>query len=69
VQNIGVIWNRADKSEKNRELEKLDVFGFVPYDKAVFEASMKGKTVFEIEINSPAFLAVQEIIEHKVNLK
>ncbi len=69
VQNIGVIWNRADKSEKNRELEKLDVFGFVPYDKAVFEASMKGKTVFDIEINSPAFLAVQEIIEHKVNLK
>jgi CO dehydrogenase maturation factor len=69
VQNIGVIWNRADKSEKNRELEKLEVFGFVPYDKAVFEASMKGKTVFDIEINSPAFLAVQEIIEHKVNLK
>jgi len=69
VQNIGVIWNKADKAESNRELEKIEVFGCVPYDKAILDASMKGKTVFDIELNSPAFLSVLEIIEHKLNLK
>ena len=69
VKNIGVIWNRADKAESNRELENIEVFGCVPYDKAVFDASMNGKTVFDIEQNSPALLAVWNIIKHKLNLK
>jgi CO dehydrogenase maturation factor len=69
VQNIGVIWNRANKTENSKELEEIEVFGCVPYDKAIFDASMEGKTVFDIEMNSPAFLAVLEIIEHQLNLK
>jgi len=69
VQNIGVIWNRADNAESNRKLENIEAFGCVPYDKAILDASMKGKTVFDIERNSPAFLSVLEIIEHKLNLK
>jgi len=69
VKNIGVIWNRADKAESNRELENIEVFGRVPYDKAVFDASMRGKTVFDIQIGSAAFLALREIIEYKLNLK
>jgi len=42
VKDIGVILNRANSAEDNRELEKIEVFGWVPYDKVVFEASMEG---------------------------
>ena len=66
VKNVGVIWNRT---EINRKLENVEVFGCVPYDKAVFDASMQGKTVFDIELNSPACLAVRGILENKLNLK
>jgi len=30
---------------------------------------MRGKTVFDIQIGSAAFLALREIIEYKLNLK
>jgi len=69
VKNIGVIWNRADKAESNRKLENIEVLGCVPYDKAVFDASMQGKTVFDVELSSPAFLAVRGILKHKLSLK
>ena len=65
VKEIGVIWNRAEGS---RKLDGIDVFGYVPYDKAVLDASMQGQTIFDIEENSPAFLAVQKILEKKLNL-
>jgi len=69
VKDIGVIWNRADKVESNRKLENIEVFGCVPYDEAVFGASMQGKTVFDIELSSPAFLAGRRILEHRLSLK
>ena len=65
VKEIGVIWNRAESS---KQLDGIDVFGYVPYDKAVLDASMQGQTVFDIEENSPAFSAVREILEKKLNL-
>lgn len=60
--------NRANSTEDNRELEKIEVFGCVPYDKVIFDASTEGKTIFDIELNSPAFLAVQKVVEHKLHL-
>jgi CO dehydrogenase maturation factor len=60
VGKIGVIWNRA---ESNKELDGLDVFGYVPYDKAIFDVSMHGKSVFDVLRDSSAFLAVQQILE------
>jgi CO dehydrogenase maturation factor len=68
VKDIGVILNRANSTENNRELEKIEVFGCVPYDKVVFDTSMEGKTIFDIELNSPAFLAVQKVVEYKLHL-
>ncbi len=65
VKEIGVIWNRAEGS---RKLDGIDVFGCVPYDKAVLDASMQGQTIFDIEENSPAFSAVRKILEKKLNL-
>jgi len=65
VKQIGVIWNR---SENIKELDGIKTFGSVPYDQAVFDASMQGKTIFDIEMSSPAFLAVRKILEKKLNL-
>jgi len=59
VKEIGVIWNRA---ETNKELDGIKVFGHVPYDEAVFGASMQGKMVFDIEQSSPAFASIKKIL-------
>ncbi len=77
VKQIGVIWNNTSPiddcrlSIDNRQLKienNIETFGCVPYDQAVFETSMQGKTIFDIEMNSPAFLAVRKILEQKLNL-
>ena len=65
VKEIGVIWNRAESS---KQLDGIEVFGYVPYDQAVLDASMQGKTIFDLETNSPAFLSVRKILEKKLNL-
>jgi len=44
-------------------LKDVETFGCVPYDKSVFDVSMQGKTVFDIEDNSPALSAVRKILE------
>jgi len=63
VKKIGIIWNR---SENAKELDGIENFGCVPYDDAVFNASMQGKTIFDIEENSPALAAVKGILEQKL---
>jgi len=61
VKKIGVVWNRASTS---KELNGIDIFGQIPYDPSVSDASMQGKTVFDLEKDSPALEAVTEILEH-----
>jgi len=63
VKRIGVIWNRTDSFEK---LNDIEIFGCVPYDDAVFNASIQGKTIFDIERNNPALAAVKGILEQKL---
>jgi len=65
VKRAGVVWNR---SEVTKELNGIESFGNVPYDKAVFEASMQGKTIFDLREDSPAFSAVQKILQEKLNI-
>jgi len=60
VKQIGVIWNRAENS---KEIDGIDIFGHIPYDKAVSDASMQAKTVFDLANDSPAFSAVRKIFE------
>ena len=64
VKQIGVIWNRAENS---KEIDGIDNFGHVPYDKAVSEASMQAKTVLDLANDSPALSAVCKILERKLN--
>jgi CO dehydrogenase maturation factor len=73
VKQIGVIWNENRGSFPGTSIEhrassiELETFGCVPFDKTVFDASMQGKSVFDLEENSPAFSAVQKILEQKLN--
>jgi len=64
VKEIGVIWNRTESSKK---LEEIETFGHIPHDKTIFDASMQGKTIFELEENSTALSAVRKILESKLN--
>ncbi len=78
VRQIGVIWNKSrapspvprvpddERRATSDELDGIDIFGHIPYDKAVSDASMQGKTIFDVEANSPAFLAVWKILEQKL---
>ena len=63
IKEIGVIWN---KTENTKELDGIEIFGCVPYDNTVFDASMQGKTTFELQESTPALLAVRKIFEQKI---
>lgn len=64
VKKTGIIWNRTDSVVN---IDGIENFGYVPYDKGILDCSMQNKTVFDIEKNSPAFLAMQAIVEQKLN--
>jgi len=64
VKEIGVIWNRAQSGKK---VDEIETFGCVPYDKTLFDASMQGQTVFDLDENSIALSAVRKILECKLN--
>lgn len=60
VKRKGIIWSRTDEG---RTLNGIDTLGNIPYDEAVSVASMQGKTVFDLEDDSPAFVAARNILE------
>ncbi len=66
VKKIGVIWNRSDTINN---LKGIESFGFIPYDKAVLDASMQNKTAFDLEENGSAISAASKILENILNLK
>jgi CO dehydrogenase maturation factor len=69
VKEIGVIWNNNRVDVACSDIDKFEIpqLGCVPFDKAVFDALMKGKTVFDLEDNTPALLAVSGILERRLN--
>ncbi len=68
VKQIGVIWNetRGPSDERRATNDELETLGCVPYDDAVFNALMQGKTIFDIKRNNPALAAVKGILEQKL---
>lgn len=60
VKKIGVIWNKA---QNHKEIDGIDIFGHIPYDKFVCDASMQAKTVFDLANDSPAFSAASKIFD------
>ncbi len=65
VKQIGVIWNRAKNS---KEIDGIDILGYVPYDKVLFDGSMQGKSIFDLEKDSPASIAIRKILEERLRL-
>ncbi|MBW8040299.1 MAG: AAA family ATPase [Planctomycetes bacterium] len=63
VKEIGVIWNRA---ESGKNVDEIETFGYIPNDKTIFDASIQGKTIFDLEENSAALSAVCKIFESKL---
>ena len=66
VGKIGVIWNNvADVGPVGQEIgNTVETFGHIPYDTAVFDGSMEGKAVFDLQKSNPALGAVRSILEH-----
>ncbi|RKY10824.1 MAG: carbon monoxide dehydrogenase [Planctomycetota bacterium] len=67
IEEIGVIWNRTD-SVPNVNLDGVSVLGCVPYDESVFDIAVTGGTVFDLEKDSVALTAVQEILQRKFGI-
>ena len=66
IMKVGVIWNRA---ENVTELEGVENLGCVPFDEELRQASMQGKSVFEVDNDSPAVSAVREILNENLDLQ
>ncbi len=66
VNKVGVIWNRA---EDVTELDGIVNLGAVPFDEQLRQVSMQGKSVFEVDKDSPAISAVREILNHNLDLE
>ena len=65
VKKTGLVWNRADNGKKP---DGIDILGHIPYDDAVSNASMQGKTVFDLDRSSPALTAARNIVENILEL-
>jgi len=65
VKRIGIIWNKTDSAE---DIDGIETLGSVPYDDALIACSMQNKTIFDMEMDSLAFLAVKTIVEQKINI-
>jgi CO dehydrogenase maturation factor len=61
VKKTGLVWNRAAGEKKT---DNIDILGHIPYDEAVSDASMQGKTVFDLDEHNPALMATQKIVEN-----
>jgi len=74
VKQVGVIWNnklpitdyRLTIENRKSKIENIDTFGNIPYDQAIFDGSMQGKSIFDLEGDNPAFMAVKKIFEDKL---
>ncbi len=72
VKQIGVIWNKvADQSDPDAHdysVNEVETFGYIPSDAAVFDNSVQGKTVFELDKDNPAYSAIDNILEGVLTL-
>ncbi len=68
VKHIGVIWNKKLDNNEQFVLNEVETLGCIPYDTAVFEDSMNGKTVFELPEDNPAYMAAETILKESFEL-
>ena len=64
VREIGVLWNKTGSDYPPEEgAEPADVLARVPEDTAVLEASRRGRSVFTLADDNPAFQVVRALAE------
>jgi CO dehydrogenase maturation factor len=72
VKRIGVIWNKvpdqSDRDAQDNTVNEVETFGHLPSDTDVFENSARGKTVFELAKDNPAYSAMDNILESVLTL-
>lgn len=64
VKQSGVIWNRADNAI---ELDGIKELGCIPYDQGLYDTARQSKTIFDLDKDNTAFLAVKEILAKNLN--
>ena len=65
IGKMGVVWNRAEKAA---DLDELNSLGAIPHDRALLEASLQGRTIFDVNSGSPSLLAVRKMLQNHLNL-
>lgn len=73
IRRTGVIWNKTTDKNNPNTIEQetptvVETFGQIPYDTAVFESSIQGKTVFDLPKENPTCSAIGTIIESVLTL-
>ena len=69
VKQIGVIWNKVvDQDAQDYSVNEVETFGYIPSDAVVFDNSVRGKTVFELGKDNPAYSAIDNILEDVLTL-
>ena len=59
VKQSGVIWNRADTAI---DLDGIEELGRIPFDQGLYDTARQSKTIFDVDEDNPALLAVKEIL-------
>jgi len=67
VKESGVVWNRVEGAAGCEPgLDGIETLGRIPMDQSVLDASIRGRTIFDLDPHSPALLAVRRMAEQKI---
>jgi CO dehydrogenase maturation factor len=64
IGDLGVIWNKADAP---CELDGLNVLGAIPLDQSITDAAIEGRTILDIDSQSPAVAAIEKMLENQLS--
>ncbi|MBW8016918.1 MAG: AAA family ATPase [Planctomycetes bacterium] len=59
IKQSGVIWNRADNGIA---IDGIDELGCISFDQELYDIARQSNTIFDLDKDNPAFLAVKEIL-------
>jgi CO dehydrogenase maturation factor len=67
VKEAGVVWNKVEGAAGcEPRLDDVETLGRVPIDQSVLDASIQGRTIFDLDPSSLALLAVRRMTEQKI---
>ncbi len=70
VKESGVVWNKVEGAAGCEPgLDGIETLGRIPMDQSVLDASIQGRTIFDLDPHSPALLAVRRMAEQKIMVR